>query len=255
MNGTALPFGRLLRQMPLARSLALPLLTIGRPAGGADDGVLFLFYHHLPRRDRARFARQLTRLRDLAEFVGVTDALRLLAGGGPDGRVGGRFVCLTFDDGHRDAYEHAVPILAERGVPAAFFVVPGWIDAGRPDTVTWADCRALTAGGMEVGSHSMQHDRFSALADEAAAADLALSRARIEAEIRRPCLHFACPWGQPTRDFRAEREPALARAAGYQSFFTTIPRRAAAATDPWSLPRVRMEPGWGMAELRYAFQR
>lgn len=43
---------------------------------------------------------------------------------------------ITFDDGYRDNCEVALPILRELGVPAVFFVAPGYIDRPR---LTWWD--------------------------------------------------------------------------------------------------------------------
>jgi peptidoglycan/xylan/chitin deacetylase (PgdA/CDA1 family) len=41
---------------------------------------------------------------------------------------------VTFDDGYSDVYHHAYPLLQRKGIPAAFFVVTGLIDSGRPQT-------------------------------------------------------------------------------------------------------------------------
>jgi peptidoglycan/xylan/chitin deacetylase (PgdA/CDA1 family) len=37
---------------------------------------------------------------------------------------------VTFDDGYRDVYEHAFPVLMRKGIPAAVFVVTDWLEAG-----------------------------------------------------------------------------------------------------------------------------
>jgi peptidoglycan/xylan/chitin deacetylase (PgdA/CDA1 family) len=41
---------------------------------------------------------------------------------------------VTFDDGYQDVYEHAVPILKRKGIPAAAFIVTGLV--GRPSWQT-----------------------------------------------------------------------------------------------------------------------
>lgn len=48
----------------------------------------------------------------------------------------GRFCLLTFDDGYRDNFENAFPILKAANVPATFFVVTGFLDASK---VPWWD--------------------------------------------------------------------------------------------------------------------
>lgn len=241
---------RKLRNVPLARAASIRVLAGMRRDRGRQPGVRFLFYHDMQASERAAFERQLAGLRNSGDLVGPSDALGILAGGG-----GGRHICLTFDDGCRGAFDHALPILAERGIPAIFFIVAGWIDEGRSGVIGWDMARRLHAAGMDVGSHSMTHRRLAVLDHDDAAAELALSRRRIEMELRSPCLHFACPWGQPDADYNRDREPQLARDAGYLSFFTTIPHRAVPGCPPWALPRIRMEPGWGDAELRYALCR
>jgi len=48
----------------------------------------------------------------------------------------GRHVLLTFDDGYRDNFELAFPVLRSRGVRALFFIVTGFMDHG---TTAWWD--------------------------------------------------------------------------------------------------------------------
>jgi peptidoglycan/xylan/chitin deacetylase (PgdA/CDA1 family) len=40
-------------------------------------------------------------------------------------------VAITFDDGYRDVYEHAFPLLKRMGIPATVFVSTDWIGASR----------------------------------------------------------------------------------------------------------------------------
>jgi peptidoglycan/xylan/chitin deacetylase (PgdA/CDA1 family) len=236
---------------PLARAFA-PVERLEETA----DWLVVAMYHQVSAVARAGLRSQLLFMRSLGDFVGVDDALELLRH-----PRRGRWFCLTFDDGLSGAFENAVPLFVEFAIPAAFFVVPSWIDAGfeigraAPRRMSWEDCRVLGSLGMTIGSHSYTHRRLSRLADAEARAEFHRSRARIEAETGRPCLHFAAPWGQPGMDYLPARDPVLAREAGYRSFFTTLPRRATAGTSVWTLPRIRLEPSWGEPAIRYALRR
>src|SRR5438093_38790 len=43
-----------------------------------------------------------------------------------------RPAAITFDDGYRDVYDHAFPLLKRKGVPAAFFVVTNLVGTSQP---------------------------------------------------------------------------------------------------------------------------
>ena len=76
-------------------------------------------------------------------------------------------VALTFDDGYRDNYEVAYPLLKRYGVPASFFVCPGLIDSHQgfwwdeiyalveKTTATELDVEKLIQGsGLPSGHHN-----------------------------------------------------------------------------------------------------
>jgi peptidoglycan/xylan/chitin deacetylase (PgdA/CDA1 family) len=46
-------------------------------------------------------------------------------------RYRGRYAAITFDDGYRDNYDLAYPVLRAHSLPAIFFVCPGLLDARR----------------------------------------------------------------------------------------------------------------------------
>lgn len=66
-------------------------------------------------------------------------------------------VVLTFDDGYRDSYENAFPLLRARGMTATFFVLTDFIDEQREGYLTWDMAREMLAGGMFIESHGRNH--------------------------------------------------------------------------------------------------
>jgi peptidoglycan/xylan/chitin deacetylase (PgdA/CDA1 family) len=66
-------------------------------------------------------------------------------------------VVITFDDGYRDTYENAFPLLLEREMTAVFFVVTDFIDKGLPEYLTWDMAREMLSAGMSIESHGRNH--------------------------------------------------------------------------------------------------
>jgi hypothetical protein len=93
-------------------------------------------------------------------------------------------VALTFDCGASDAaVDRILATLAQRGVPATFFVT-GAFARTYPERV-----RAIAAAGYPIGNHSETHRSYPALTEEAIRADLAAaerqsSRSRATRRVR-----------------------------------------------------------------------
>ena len=66
-------------------------------------------------------------------------------------------VILTFDDGYRDNYENAFPLLQEFGMTGMFFVVSDYMDEGNPLYLSWDMAREMKAAGMFIESHGRNH--------------------------------------------------------------------------------------------------
>jgi peptidoglycan/xylan/chitin deacetylase (PgdA/CDA1 family) len=79
--------------------------------------------------DPAGFARQLDRLTRIARPVSLDDVEAAVAARRP---LPGRAVLITFDDGERSVYEHGLPLLRERGLPAVAFVIASLVDTDEP---------------------------------------------------------------------------------------------------------------------------
>jgi peptidoglycan/xylan/chitin deacetylase (PgdA/CDA1 family) len=73
----------------------------------------------------AAFRRQMAFVRSHYDVLSMRDWLASWAAGGPDPR--GRYCLITFDDGWRDTFEVAFPILREMRLPATVFLATGFI--------------------------------------------------------------------------------------------------------------------------------
>jgi len=134
-------------------------------------------------------------------------------------------VILTFDDGYEDAYTTVLPALRAREMMGTFFVVPEWIgedeahrvvhhDDGRTSRyLVWSEVSALSAAGMEIGSHGERHLRLSALSGRELREEVVLSRMAIEAHLHRPVEVFAYPFNSSRARLRSAVRDAGYRAA------------------------------------------
>jgi GT2 family glycosyltransferase/peptidoglycan/xylan/chitin deacetylase (PgdA/CDA1 family) len=152
---------------------------------------------------------------------------------------------VTFDDAYADLLPAAAEILSARGIPAIVFAVSGQIGGnnewdrhlGAPELplLDAAGLRALTAAGIEIGSHTVNHPQLTKVDTAAVEAELSDSAREIEAAgLPRPRT-FAYPHG--------EWNPAIAaaaQAAGYSAAFTIDCGTVRAGSDRNALPRIEV---------------
>jgi peptidoglycan/xylan/chitin deacetylase (PgdA/CDA1 family) len=93
---------------------------------------------------------------------------------------------------------------------------------------------------VTIGAHTISHCNLAKQSEAIVAHEMTISRARIEAALQRPVLHFAYPYGD--RNAAAAREFALARANGFKTAVTTRPGMlfAESAAHLTALPRVSL---------------
>lgn len=128
---------RLLEQLPAWRGvLVLNYHRIGDPETSSLDRGLFSA-------TPAQFDAQVRHLSLRTDVIPLEDAPAALE------ERRGRKVVLTFDDGYRDNYEHALPVLKRHGVPATFFLATGFLD--RP-SLSWWDEAAWCLRRTTVGT-------------------------------------------------------------------------------------------------------
>lgn len=102
-------------------------------------------------------------------------------------------VLLTFDDGYRDVYEHAYPILWKHRIPAVLFVSTGYIGYGRP---FWWELLAAYGEAHGVGPLEMDalQRRFKSLAPGVRAAEEEKLAATLPLETGERLAEIAMTW-------------------------------------------------------------
>jgi peptidoglycan/xylan/chitin deacetylase (PgdA/CDA1 family) len=161
----------------------------------------------------------------------ATLAADLLARERPPART---FV-ITIDDGHRDGYTYAFPILQRFRLVATYFIVTGRLNRG--DNLSRTDVQRLAASGMEIADHTANHAYLPTLSRVAAKAQIDLAARTIAALIGRPPATFAYPFGA--------EDPAvlaLVHAAGFAMAVTTQECDFEAASSALLTPRLRVGP-------------
>ena len=154
-------------------------------------------------------------------------------------------VALTFDDGYRDFYTTALPVMKEHGFRATIYQIADLVDNHR--YLTAEQLRELAADGHEIGSHTLSHPDLTALRPDRLRTELAESRARLERVVGQPVLAFCYPSGRQNAAVRKAVE-----AAGYTSATTVQPGLHRPSDDPFAIPRVRVYGGMGLSQLARA---
>jgi peptidoglycan/xylan/chitin deacetylase (PgdA/CDA1 family) len=208
---------------------ALPGFVRSQDPAEVLGGVPVFSYHVV---DEATFAADCTFLRRNGyRTLSLDELLDIVAGRRP---ASGRDIVLTFDDGPRNFFDVAFPLLREARLGATIFIAPGlhaddygeFQDLARRP-MTWSEVRTVQASGsISVQSHTLQSQYLPRWPSPA---PLAGVDARIEARLRQPPLPVV-------EDFRAARERiesccpgAVVRHLCYPMYHATATARAALA--------------------------
>ncbi len=106
-------------------------------------------------------------------------------------------VAISFDDGARSQFDHAVPALVARDMTATFFVTTDLI--GRPGFMDWAELREISSLGMSVQSHTRSHPFLSELDRGELVAELEESKSALDAGLDQDTDQISFPGGDAPR--------------------------------------------------------
>jgi peptidoglycan/xylan/chitin deacetylase (PgdA/CDA1 family) len=193
---------------------------------GVRERCFILIFHGVgedPRRGEERVWVSRTSLRSVLDGVAERSDMR-----------------VTFDDGNRSDYDHALPELVRRGLHATFFVVADRI--GKPGYLSAEMLQELLDAGMDIQSHGMHHVQWRGLDSAPLREELYAARELLEQAIGRRIDDVAIPWCLYDR-----RVLRLVRAAGYRHVYTCD--RGSADPRAWLQARNQISCGDDAAKL------
>jgi peptidoglycan/xylan/chitin deacetylase (PgdA/CDA1 family) len=215
--------------------------------------------------DRERFRRQISFLRKTGyRFVTLSDLAVLKKSKAP-----GKYAAITFDDGSRDIFNHALPVLRDFHAPATVFVITdfvgqdrffpwdlefqrqGKINLSKEDTsMSWDELSLLVRDGWEIGSHTQSHPFLTEIPLSQAEKEISESKRILEDTLGIRVTSFCYPAGYANLQLAL-----LTEACGYECAvisFTSL-RRPNGDISPehgeYTINRISIYRGDGM--LKY----
>jgi len=189
-----------------------------------------------------KFERQLFYLKKKGfEFYTASELIKFYRA---NGEFPPRAIALTFDDGWKDNYRHAFPILKKYGAKATIFLVPSCIgqttdkvtaegEAPR-EHLSEKDILKMSEGGVEFASHSFNHKLFHQISEDEIKFEVNESKKFIENLTQKECSVLAYPAG-----FFTDFAKKAIKNAGYEAAFSTV-YGAPDNSDVYALNRVEI---------------
>jgi len=144
-------------------------------------------------------------------------------------------VMLTFDDGYKNNYTYAYPVLKEYGFRAVIFVVVNKI--GEEDYLNVDEIKEMQKHGIIIASHTLNEKYVPSLKKVRLNEELCGSKEKLEQMIGKPIEFFAYCSGGYT--IQAQK---ILKDAGYLVAFTTNRGfdKSLANDDPYAIRRIKV---------------
>lgn len=211
------------------------VLMYHRVADGGSDSTripLDLFAQHIGELTSGAYA--------VLPIPEIVDALR-------HGRdLPDRTVGISFDDAYASVHAAAWPRLKAAGLPFTVFVGTGRVDRGAPDSMSWAEVRALAEDGVTIGNRTDASPHLASLPPAQAKSEIVRANTKLTDRLGMAPTLFAYPYGEYNLAIRD-----VVAAAGFAAAFGQQSGVAHGGSDPYAMPRFVLNARYGdMSRLR-----
>ena len=156
-----------------------------------------------------------------------------------------KWVCITFDDGYRDNFSFAYPMLKRLNVPFTVYVTTGFIDNKLP--MWWypneqlglstEELKALDADPLcTIGAHTVNHPKLDTMTREQQYQEVAESKQILEALLGHEINHFSFPHGAHNDDTLA-----ICHELGFETVVQSWGGPLRRGENPYPLPRINIK--------------
>jgi peptidoglycan/xylan/chitin deacetylase (PgdA/CDA1 family) len=174
----------------------------------------------------------------------------------------GGTLSITFDDGYRDNFEVAAPILRQAGLPATFFVTTGFVGSNlvapwdkrlpiEPGWMSWEQVRGLASMGFEIGNHTVSHPNLAAMDPDTVRREVEQANGELTARIGTAPTLFAYPFGG--RDQITAQAIEVVRRSGLKCCVSSCGGLNDVTPDPYHLNRISIA-GWFQTPDQFGFE-
>ncbi len=153
-------------------------------------------------------------------------------------------IVLTFDDGYKDAYTDALPLLQKYGYVGIFFLLATPAHYEAPNYMTWTDVQAMADVGMSMQAHGRDHHDLRDRDNEFLVYQILGAKEAVEAHSNQPVRFFCYPSGRYDDDVLA-----VVESAGYLGAVTTEWGATQRLDNRYTWPRIRVNGEWSLAQF------
>ncbi len=183
------------------------------------------------------FERQMRFLKEhrynIVPLQAVADLLKA------EKKIPRRTIAITFDDGYKDNFLFAFPILKKYNLPATVFIIVQEVERPQNDRLSWGEVRAMRDSGLiTFGSHAIGPEPLTKIkSDEELKRQIFDSKKILEQELGSPVNAFSYPEGRFN-----DKIKQLVIDAGYKLAVATNPGKKFPDDDIFFLKRLRISP-------------
>lgn len=158
-------------------------------------------------------------------------------------------IILTFDDGYRNFYENAFPLLKKYHMKAVQFVITQVVGASA--YLTWDEITEMDASGLvEIGAHTRHHPNLPDIPQAAIVDEIKGSKFDLEQHLKKPIFWFAYPYGSYSPFIMQ-----TVRDAGFKGAASTVYGTSQSKDTLYLFPRIMVDGRFSVDNIARRIQR